>query len=366
VGVVKKSTGGVPKDKNVVRSGVAKKSTGGVPKDNNLARSGVAKKSTGCLPEPPILILVKPESTTDLMDERVPPEALIKDELEDDNDVFPCNDDDVEYVPEPVDVGSDDSCPSFEFEFGGDDDDDVDEEDDLSGYDDNTPAFPLSPLKIVSVRTLPKGEEPNPFVSMSKVDPETLKTYGIKVKKPRVRRKYGAEAKIITKGPYTCDKCNEVFLIKKEYLRHMPKHKVPKRYTCQICGFITAHKSYHFVHVRTHTGEKPNLCEICGYAANSMQTLKSHRKRMHHREELEMKYFCSFCGKRFETRKVMLQHESRTHKEVNEFAVECELCKFVCSGKAIDSEESIMLLHFSFYKSFFPVLSTYALPCSDI
>jgi transcription elongation factor Elf1 len=299
------------------------KSTGGVPKDKNVVRAGVAKKSTGGVPKSPFLILVKPDSAKD-EDVSV---AFIKEEpVEDDDDVFPCNDDDdVEYVPDPMDVVSDDSCPSFE--FGGDG-----EGDRLLACDDIRPA---STLKIVSVRSLPAREKPNPFVSLSKLDPATLKKYGVKVKKPRVRRKPGAAAKNKKKGPYPCEKCDEIFQFKVDYLKHKPKHRVPKRYTCQFCGFTTHRKQYHFVHVRSHTGEKPHLCEICGFATSSPRTLQCHIKRIHKPEELEMKYACSFCGKRFQFRGTMIKHEARLHKEVNEFAVECDLCKLVCFGKPV-------------------------------
>ncbi|XP_073518392.1 uncharacterized protein [Phyllobates terribilis] len=100
-------------------------------------------------------------------------------------------------------------------------------------------------------------------------------------------------------------------------------HTVDNRYSCSKCGRCFNRKSVLVDHQRTHTGEKPFSCSECGKCFNRKFDLVRHQ--IIHTGE-EKPFSCSECGKCFYHTSALVKHQ-RTHTGEKPFSCsECGKC----------------------------------------
>lgn len=135
---------------------------------------------------------------------------------------------------------------------------------------------------------------------------------------------------------YSCDLCDETFLIKTLLLDHSKKvhnvqiiepssevqQKVPSFSVCPICGKSISKTAINR-HIQLHSEEKPYICDLCGKQFRFKWSLREHIM-----VEIGMKDFvCEICGKKFVIQAYLNKH-MRFHMMCDgKFeGYQCEIC----------------------------------------
>ncbi|XP_065371119.1 zinc finger protein 571-like [Calliphora vicina] len=87
--------------------------------------------------------------------------------------------------------------------------------------------------------------------------------------------------------PYKCKVCGKAFRVSDDLRQHMRTHTNVRPHKCSQCGRCFKHPQDLKIHLRSHTGERPYICGVCGDSFQRYNTLRSHRIRMDHLENLE-------------------------------------------------------------------------------
>nr|XP_022916835.1 zinc finger protein 98-like [Onthophagus taurus] len=146
---------------------------------------------------------------------------------------------------------------------------------------------------------------------------------------------------LIKNNNFTCEYCQKRFMRKSALTRHIEevhfgirKQYTPRSiYTCDICGLTTHRKSRLTQHMRTHTGEKPYKCNECGKAFAQSSQLGVHKRTKH---SDTFRFTCEYCSKRLKSKYSLDMHILIMHKpEQLERKFQCHVCekKFRFSGE---------------------------------
>ena len=119
-----------------------------------------------------------------------------------------------------------------------------------------------------------------------------------------------------------CDQCNKSFGL--TYLAvHIKRiHDADaKKHKCDVCEKEFYNYTRLKNHKMRHGGAKSHLCEICMASFFNDEGLEDHKRGVHSKEntsdegEVEF-FFCTKCGKKFNTRRQFQAHTGRLHKQI--------------------------------------------------
>uniref|UniRef100_A0A8C4NN49 Zinc finger and BTB domain containing 41 n=1 Tax=Eptatretus burgeri TaxID=7764 RepID=A0A8C4NN49_EPTBU len=145
------------------------------------------------------------------------------------------------------------------------------------------------------------------------------------------RRAHLVEHEVLhtTHTPYACAQCGQSFRSRFTRLKHQEKaHLGP--FPCHICGRSFNDSGNLRRHVRcTHGGDRRWICPVCG---------KAMRERLHMRvHQVERKYSCRHCSKRFLRQDHLTKHENIHSGEKSHM---CETC-----GKCFGRQDHLSIHH---------------------
>ncbi|KAG5896101.1 hypothetical protein JTB14_006890 [Gonioctena quinquepunctata] len=127
--------------------------------------------------------------------------------------------------------------------------------------------------------------------------------------------------------PHSCDICEKSFRAVHHLKTHKNTHTDGKPYKCRYCEKDFGRRPNKIAHERIHTGNKPYTCDICEKSFSYNHHMKAH-KRSHTGEK---PFNCQFCGQAFARAWLKKMHE-KTHNGSRQFL--CEVCNKGCISKA--------------------------------
>lgn len=80
---------------------------------------------------------------------------------------------------------------------------------------------------------------------------------------------------------HNCDKCNEVFSLKRDLLMHRKIHLTPKQHSCELCDAVFSRKFELLQHKKIHKSPKQYNCDQCSNVFNSKSKLIHHVRTLH-------------------------------------------------------------------------------------
>ncbi|KAK3610138.1 hypothetical protein CHS0354_039918 [Potamilus streckersoni] len=125
----------------------------------------------------------------------------------------------------------------------------------------------------------------------------------LKVRSPGFERVITPEVLFRSKGPFTCEVCEETFTDFDSFDTH--GSNIHRRFICEYCGKVFTAKPNRERHIRYHTGERPYKCQICGQSFFRGDDLKYHRTTRHSNVK---PFVCSLCGMSFAWPKDLDRH----------------------------------------------------------
>ncbi|CAG9817911.1 unnamed protein product [Phaedon cochleariae] len=130
-----------------------------------------------------------------------------------------------------------------------------------------------------------------------------------------------------------CPVCATSFTQKRKFISHINDHirskmkeDKEKECVCTYCQKKFGTRRRLLLHIRVHTGERPHKCEVCGELFKVLGALKSHLVTHTRIKD----YVCDICEGKYTTNSSLNRHMKRTHKTLNTF--DCKECgtQFSC------------------------------------
>lgn len=119
-----------------------------------------------------------------------------------------------------------------------------------------------------------------------------------------------------------CDFCSAVFTNKTGLSHHIDIHRKYSILQCKVCGLKFTTTKILKAHLKGHF--QPKICEFCAKAFARSVELNLHIASKHIRD---LKFPCTFCSRRFSTRKIQREHETRIHRTIKQTAFKCPECE---------------------------------------
>ncbi|CAH1112096.1 unnamed protein product [Psylliodes chrysocephalus] len=130
---------------------------------------------------------------------------------------------------------------------------------------------------------------------------------------------------------FTETRCLKKHLKEIHFIETVHGIDVEKKFGCNICGKRYRQNKLLSVHMRIHTGERPLSCDICGRTFALSSSLHKH-KNIHNGEK---KYECNICNKKFSQSSHLNVH-IRNHTGQNKPHI-CNICgkNFTMNSKLV-------------------------------
>ncbi|KAK9737950.1 Zinc finger, C2H2 type [Popillia japonica] len=116
--------------------------------------------------------------------------------------------------------------------------------------------------------------------------------------------------------PYICEICQKTFNRVSTLISHRKTHTGHKPHRCHLCNKAFHQKGNLRNHIFTHTNERPYKCDVCSKGFNQMSNLMCHKLKAHQRAD-KPRYTCQSCGKEFQKRMGLRNHEQYEHGDMN-------------------------------------------------
>ena len=133
--------------------------------------------------------------------------------------------------------------------------------------------------------------------------------------------------------PFLCDKCDSAFTNSACLRKHMKRMHTEKvcEVICIQCGKELGSEGELRKHLKQHEVENKSLCNECGEEFNSKDALSKHIKKQH---EIKNKALCNECGEEFNSKDALSKHMKKQHEIEN---------KTLCSdcGKEFNSKDAL-------------------------
>ena len=131
------------------------------------------------------------------------------------------------------------------------------------------------------------------------------------------------------KENYYCELCNIPFVSYKRYTKHVQSHN----FQCNICGKLFDTKSV----LLKHESECHNLPAMmgkykCNHCDKSYYTLRALERHARLHPAAQKQYMCEICGMSFDMMKTFQWHKEVKH--IKKYKVVCDVCSLECPNKA--------------------------------
>lgn len=139
------------------------------------------------------------------------------------------------------------------------------------------------------------------------------------------RQSYSEDLYMWTKMCQISCRCGQGFTTISNMQQHVrvvhDKVQDARRFKCQVCGKAFERKSKLNQHEKSHTGESLYKCEVCGKRLMSLPGFRAHM--ISHTGARE--YTCTICYKSLSTRSNLTTHIKTVHEATKRF--QCHLCE---------------------------------------
>lgn len=138
-------------------------------------------------------------------------------------------------------------------------------------------------------------------------------------------------------GYLKCDRCNVTVPTKCKMNQHVLKaHSVSVKNTlhkCKECSYV----SYKYQHLkdhvkRSHSSDVVYRCDACNYKAYNKTYLEHHIINNHLKDQVEKKFQCDRCEKKFQSEGGLISHNRILHRNTTEL-FNCKRCDKVFTSK---------------------------------
>ncbi|XP_035701207.1 oocyte zinc finger protein XlCOF6 isoform X2 [Folsomia candida] len=120
-----------------------------------------------------------------------------------------------------------------------------------------------------------------------------------------------------------CDTCGATYGTRKAFERHKLDHAMAFQFECDKCGL--KFKAQHLLRYHMSVHGQGYICEHCSMTFKLPHHLAQHIKRIHSPDYVAKKpYECSYCKKRYQTKRDMDCHVRQVHTGERPFV--CHLC----------------------------------------
>lgn len=100
-----------------------------------------------------------------------------------------------------------------------------------------------------------------------------------------------------------------------------PRRKSQAQFTCSFCGKEFNRRIRLVEHERVHTGERPFKCDMCEATFSQRANWRNHMQKTHLNVA---NYKCNLCERQFKQRRLLTNHIKSVHTKLRDLS--CDLC----------------------------------------